>query len=162
MKGVGVVGVVYRFAVQRQHASDPRVVGGLSEGQAEIGNELVGVVIFVHEPGELELPEIVETCNAVRLRLGLSQRGQEHPCENRNDGDDDQEFDESKADVRFRVHFPRMLRSDSCFHKPVLSFTWVLKEKCFEVAELFLASSSTAGLPRLTPGLPGSASQSEN
>ncbi len=39
--------------------------------------------------------------------LRLAQRGQEQARENRDDGNDDQEFDEGETDVAFGIRVPR-------------------------------------------------------
>jgi len=57
----------------------------------------VAVVVVVQLPGQRQLPKVVHALNALRFRLGLAQRRQEHARENGNDGDNDQQFDEGES-----------------------------------------------------------------
>jgi len=52
------------------------------------------------ESSKDELTEVAQTAGG--LRFGLGQCGQEHSGENCDDGDGNQQFDKSEAEVRFR------------------------------------------------------------
>jgi hypothetical protein len=54
---------------------------------------LIGVQLHVHA----NLPQIVQTGRAIRLRLGLGQRWKQHRRENGDDGYDHKQFDKCET-----------------------------------------------------------------
>ncbi len=52
------------------------------------------VVACVHRHGDAELPEVRDAACGDRQGLAPSERGQEHPSQDRDDGDDHQELDQ--------------------------------------------------------------------
>jgi len=63
------------------------------------------VFVGIHVGGEAELPHVVQALNAPGLFLGLGYRGQQHGGENRDDGDDHQQFDEGETRIPFGRFF---------------------------------------------------------
>ena len=61
------------------------------------GGEYAFIVIRVHDECHRLAFEIVHAGNADGFRLGFAQRGQKHPGQNRNDGDDDEQFNQSEG-----------------------------------------------------------------
>lgn len=55
------------------------------------------VVVRVHVPAELELFEVAQASDGLRLALGFGERGQEHPRQDRDDGNDDEQLDEGES-----------------------------------------------------------------
>ena len=60
-------------------------------------DDSVVIVQLIHLPSEHELLGIIHAHNALSLALGLCQGGQEHAGQNRDDGDNHQQFDQGKA-----------------------------------------------------------------
>jgi hypothetical protein len=58
--------------------------------------EVIVVVACVSDRGQVNLAKVVGAVNRLRRVAGFVQRGQQHGRENRDDGDDDEEFDERK------------------------------------------------------------------
>ena len=73
-----------------------------------LGQDVVPVVGAVLLDGFAEGDEVIGAADLFRPGAGLLQRGQEHPREYRDDGDDHQQLD--KREVLFHFHF------DSTFH----------------------------------------------
>lgn len=73
----------------------------IASGQCGIRGQGIPVVIHIHLPAKLKLLVIAETVNLLRLGLRIAQRWQQHSRENRNDGDDNEEFDQSKSPARY-------------------------------------------------------------
>jgi hypothetical protein len=69
----------------------------------------IAVITFPHTSRQTALFEIVNALDAQRARLGFRQRGEQHSRQNRDDGDDDQQFDE-----RERPYFTEFLHM-TCF-----------------------------------------------
>lgn len=65
----------------------------------EIWKSLVEIV-GVEMEGEAELATVIEALHGLRFDLGAGESGEEQTGEDRNDGDDDQEFDESESAAR--------------------------------------------------------------
>ena len=51
----------------------------------------------MHE--KTELPEVVQTGDAIRLLFGTGQGRQQHGGQNRDDGDDHEQFDQGESPV---------------------------------------------------------------
>jgi hypothetical protein len=62
-----------------------------------IGNQALRFVISVKEPGCRELPLVVDASNAVGVRFGARQGGQEQRGEDGEDGDDDEQLDQCES-----------------------------------------------------------------
>ena len=62
---------------------------------------IAGVVILIHGMGETHLLEIACAGDGLSLFTGLGKGGQQHGGQNRNDGDDDQQFNEREGDHSF-------------------------------------------------------------
>ena len=60
------------------------------------------VVVGIHGPGKLELPEVIHAGNRLCFRFRSGQSGQKHPGENGDDGDDHQQFDQGEGSLKFR------------------------------------------------------------
>ena len=58
------------------------------------------VVVSVHLPSQRQLLMVGQALNALGLELGFSQGRQKHRRENRDDGDDDQQFNEGEGASR--------------------------------------------------------------
>jgi len=74
----------------------------LPSGRLVCRGEFVTEVVGVHEEGQTLRLEVVQARNALGLRFRPAQRGQQHSGENRDDGNDDEQFDQgerSKATV---------------------------------------------------------------
>ena len=54
------------------------------------------MVIAIHLEGEADLLLVAHALDQFRLLLGAAERGQQQRGQDRNDGDDDKEFDESE------------------------------------------------------------------
>src|SRR5207249_2701062 len=70
----------------------------LSMDMLRCRGHFVGVVLDVHLPGQHHLAAIVHAGDGVGPALGLGQGRQEQASEDGDDGDDHQQFDQSKAD----------------------------------------------------------------
>jgi len=46
--------------------------------------------------------EVIHAGNRLRFRFGFAQRWQQHGSQNRDDGDDHQQFDQGEATLKFR------------------------------------------------------------
>src|SRR5688572_8256869 len=90
---VGVVGL----CAPGLNAVDPVIVLGFGLTDAVVVNIAIIVVIGIKLPAEGELLYVVDAGDAFALFLGLAEGGQEEPGEDRNDGDDDEEFDEGES-----------------------------------------------------------------
>lgn len=64
---------------------------------AEVVNQAIVVVARVKGPGEGQLPAVVHARNGLGAALGAGKRREEQARENRDDGDDDQEFNQSES-----------------------------------------------------------------
>ena len=87
--GVGVAG----------HPRPRRRVGAFASAAQDrlVGRQAVGVVAAIEHPRQAELPIVAQALGLERLALGLAQRGQEHPGQDRDDGDHHQELDEGES-----------------------------------------------------------------
>ena len=67
----------------------------------------VRVVIRVHLAGEQDLPRVAHAFDGMCLLLGFAQRRQEHPRQDRNNGDDHQKLNqrEGAVGVLCKFHF---------------------------------------------------------
>ena len=73
---------------------------------AGLGKRKVTVVIRgIHIISQAQLTQIVDTVGPIRLFLCRRQRGQQHGGQNGDDGDDHQQFNESKAPVCRSMEF---------------------------------------------------------
>ena len=59
--------------------------------------EFIVVIALVHVVGQHQLLGVVHTEDALSFGFSLGQRGQEHACQNGDDGDDHQELDEGET-----------------------------------------------------------------
>ena len=59
--------------------------------------QVVIVIILVHHPTNAELTQVREATGALRLGLGLRQRGQQQRRQDGNNGDDSQQLEECEA-----------------------------------------------------------------
>ncbi len=88
------VGVVRIAVIEVEPARNPgvgvRVAASAHTGQA------ISIVLDVHEPGHLELPQVVHAADASRLQLRPVQRGQKQRRQNGNDRDHHQQFNKSE------------------------------------------------------------------
>ena len=75
------IGVVRRV-IEVEFSPDPVPVA-IIRTVPIVGRNPVVVISGVHNPGKTHLLEIVQTVDALRLGLGLRQRRQEHPREDR-------------------------------------------------------------------------------
>ena len=71
--------------------------GRAAQVKRYVQRQPVVVVVGIHGPGESELLEIVQALGTLSARLGSVQSRQQHPRQNRDAGDDDQQFDQGKA-----------------------------------------------------------------
>ena len=55
------------------------------------------VVAVIHCPRNAQLPDVIQARDLLRLRFGRGKRRQQQCRENGNDGDDDEQFDQSKT-----------------------------------------------------------------
>jgi len=69
----------------------------------------VPVIIHIHFHPEADLVQVVQALGHPGALFGFAQRGEKHPRQDRDDGDDDEQLDQGETDTRFRVHFPRLL-----------------------------------------------------
>lgn len=81
------IGVVAICAVEVQTPAHPR----------DIRDQPVLVLLAVGEIGELKLPEIMETTDALRFVFSFVQRGEEHSGEEPDDGRDNQQFNQREG-----------------------------------------------------------------
>jgi hypothetical protein len=58
---------------------------------------MVGEIIYVHTVAQTQLFQVVDAIGPLGLRFGPGQSRQEQRCQNRNDGDDDQQLDQGKT-----------------------------------------------------------------
>ena len=95
---VGVHGV----GAPAHHIVDPvseSIAGdfGSCFDHSEVVGDPVFIVVRVHYPAEHELLRIVEATDALRLALGSAKNRQKHAREDRDDGDDDEEFNQRES-----------------------------------------------------------------
>jgi hypothetical protein len=64
---------------------------------ATTGGQALAMVLCVHQGGQGNLPHVGLADGALPALFGPSQRGQEHRREDRDDGDDDQQFDQGEG-----------------------------------------------------------------
>ena len=108
---VGVVAVVRH---EGEEAVDPaaRILHVLG-----VGRQAILEVADVKRPRDEELALVVEAVNAGGIVLGLGQRGQQHPGENRDDGDHHEQLNQREALGQARsgwvVILPRQNRSNN-------------------------------------------------
>jgi len=104
--GIGGKGVRTGLAeVERRKNVEPDVGGaGSGDVRPRVGagdtfftGQEVFVVVFVEEHGEVPLFQFVEAIGLLGARFGFAERGEKECGENRDGGDDDQEFDEGKT-----------------------------------------------------------------
>ena len=62
-----------------------------------IWRQIIIVIAKVHMPAGLKLFQIIQALCLNGLLPGFRKGGQEHRSQNRDDGDDNEEFDQSKA-----------------------------------------------------------------
>src|SRR4051812_17955217 len=88
------------------------------------------VIIGIDTGGNPQLPKIIHASRVISLGLGSAQRGQQQARQDRDDGDHNKQFNESKGATRGReggwvarsmVRFVRSKRV--CFHS-VISGRW--------------------------------------
>src|SRR5690242_15703617 len=60
------------------------------------GQSVIGVS-SVNQGSGLQLPHIIQAGNGLRPHLGLGQRRQQHGSEDRNNGNDNQQFNQRKT-----------------------------------------------------------------
>jgi len=63
---------------------------------------MVIVIARIHDPGKGKLPRIVHAGDAESFLLRFGKNGQEHSRENRDNGDDEEQFDKSEAAAKNR------------------------------------------------------------
>ena len=102
--GVGVVGIEFPI----EDAVGPVVGRAEGEvlfdfGRAPVAREVVVIVLRIHRGAEIELPIVVEAEDLMRLGFAAGEGGHEERGENRDDGDDNEEFDEGE---RSRASYP--------------------------------------------------------
>ncbi len=107
--GIGEVGgEVGVFGIQQKHRVGVMGAGGPIEPTCDPGTfgntaavagggEAVLVVAEIHMAGEHELFGIVHAEDAFGLFFGFGKGGQQHACEDRDDGDNHEQLDQSKA-----------------------------------------------------------------
>jgi hypothetical protein len=103
---------VVGFRAPGLDAVDPVIVLGFGLADAVVVHVTVGVVIGVKLPAEGELFDVVEAGNALSLFLRFTERRQEKPGEDRDNGDDDEELDKGE---RFRIQGAMSARARSSF-----------------------------------------------
>ena len=59
--------------------------------------DCVSVILHIHPPGQHQLAIVVHASDALRLGLGLGQRGQQQSGQDGDDGDHHEKFNESKG-----------------------------------------------------------------
>ncbi len=62
---------------------------------------ILGIVILIHGVGETHLLEVGDAGDGLGLFAGLGEGGQQHGGQNRDDGDNDQKFDQREAEHFF-------------------------------------------------------------
>jgi len=77
----------------------PRPITGNACQRAVVGKDWELVVVFtsIHQRGQAELFEVAGTLRDNGFIFGASDGGKEHARQDRDDGNDDEQFDESKA-----------------------------------------------------------------
>lgn len=90
---VGVVGL----GAPGLDGVDPVVVFSFGLADAVVVHEAVVGVFGVELPAEGELFDVVAAGDCFSFFLRFAQGGKEHAGEDRNDGDDDEEFDEGEG-----------------------------------------------------------------
>jgi hypothetical protein len=55
------------------------------------------VIAGILSPGETQLAQVIEALGALSLAFRLAHRRQQHPRQDRDDGDDDEQFNESEG-----------------------------------------------------------------
>jgi hypothetical protein len=102
---------VRRVAIVGHIAADPAF--GRIGVAVIILDERPVVVIGIHEPGKLELPQVTGAHRGLALDLCLAQGGQKHPGEDGDNRDYDQQFYQGETAIANAVrlrHFPRKTR----------------------------------------------------
>ena len=98
VEGVGSEGV---FVVV-VHVDGPAAGVGVDDVRAGVDHDAF-VVIRVHGEGRAELFHVADARRHAGLFTGFGKGGEQHGGENRNDGDDDQQFDQREVEESF--HF---------------------------------------------------------
>ncbi len=98
---------IVRIALGGLGAGEPASPGPVRNFAASAGrspirrtDELVVVVLGIESPGHGKLFVVIHANDALPLGFRLGEGGEEHSGENRDDGDDDQEFDEGESGTR--------------------------------------------------------------
>ena len=90
--------------VRHDYRAPPVGQGGACVGGRQtlvaMRRENLVVVIRVKLHEQTDLSEVVQAGNALSLLFGLSQRRQQHPGKDGDDGDDDEKFDEGKTQAK--------------------------------------------------------------
>ena len=73
---------------------------GVTGTFAAVGHQRVVEIAGVNVPRQRQLPLVVDALDALRLGSGFGQGRQQQRCQHRNNGDDDQQFDQRKRRTR--------------------------------------------------------------
>src|SRR5258708_1981278 len=80
------------------------------------------MVIRVHRPGQLKLPQIAQATYTLRFDLRFGQGREQERCQNGDDSDDDEQLDEGKPSNRLEPSRRRRTRSDCIqFHSAAMN-----------------------------------------
>src|ERR1051325_1530621 len=94
------VGVIRVAAVVIEESPYPPRAGG----SQIVPHELVVVIVRIQDPGGDELLEVAEAHDPFRFLLGSGQGRQQQRRENRDNGNDDQQLDQSEGATLTRFH----------------------------------------------------------
>jgi len=98
VEGVGSEGVFVVIV----HVDGPATGVGVDDVRAGVDHDAI-VVVRVHGEGRSKLFAVADAGCHAGFFTGLGKRGQQHGGEDRNDGDDDQQFDQGEVEESF--HF---------------------------------------------------------
>lgn len=93
--------------------NDHGPVGRGGVGAAECGG-ITAVFVGVDAAHEGDLLEICEATRGAAGLAGLGEGGEEDRDQHRDDGDDDQEFDECEGTTHWGMIWGRVRRYDAC------------------------------------------------
>jgi len=100
-EGLDFFHVAVEDAVGLIHVASLQALRVFTGGTAQISPAVVDgektiEVVHVNFESDSKLLDVVRACGLLSLELGLGQSRQEHPREDRDDGDDDKQFNEGE------------------------------------------------------------------
>ena len=118
-----------------------------------VGRESITVVLGVELHEQADLAQVVQATGPLRLRFGEVERGQEQGGENRDDGDDNQQFNQGEGAAGVGAMFRalrRRGRGRSRRSREATALNSVINGKCRHNVTCLLESELYDGRARLS------------